>query len=57
VVTGLTKPHELLFKNLQESEEKLSYVLQATNDGIWDRNLKSGKLHLNNRYYEMLGYW
>jgi len=27
VVTGLTKPHELLFKNLQESEEKLSYVL------------------------------
>ncbi len=56
VVTGLTKPHELLFKNLQESEEKLSYALQATNDGIWDRNLESGKLYLSDRYYEMLGY-
>jgi diguanylate cyclase (GGDEF)-like protein/PAS domain S-box-containing protein len=56
VVTGLTKPHELLFKNLQESEEKLSYTLKATNDGIWDRNLESDKLYLSDRYYEILGY-
>lgn len=56
VVTGLTKPHELLFRNLQESEEKLSYTLKATNDGIWDRNLESDKLYLSDRYYEMLGY-
>jgi diguanylate cyclase (GGDEF)-like protein/PAS domain S-box-containing protein len=56
VVTGLTKPHELLFKNLQESEEKLSYALQATNDGIWDRNLESGKLYLSDNYYKILGY-
>ena len=56
IVTGLTKPQELLFKNLQESEEKLSYALQATNDGIWDRNLESGKLYLSDRYYQMLGY-
>jgi PAS domain S-box-containing protein len=56
IVTGLTKPQELLFRNLQESEEKLSYALAATNDGIWDRNLESGKLYLSNRYYQMLGY-
>ena len=56
VVTGLTKPHELLFKNLQESEEKLSYALQATNDGIWDRNLESGELYLSDNYYRILGY-
>jgi len=56
IVTGLTKPHELLFRNLQESEEKLSYALKATNDGIWDRNLESGKLYLSDRYYQMLGY-
>ncbi len=56
VVTGLTKPHELLFRNLQESEEKLSYALQATNDGIWDRNLESGKLYLSDNYYRILGY-
>jgi len=56
VVTGLTKPHELLFRNLQESEEKLSYALQATNDGIWDRNLESGELYLSDNYYKILGY-
>ena len=41
---------------LQESEKRLSYALQATNDGIWDRNLESGKLFLSDRYYQMLGY-
>jgi len=56
IVTGLTKPQELLFRNLQESEEKLSYALQATNDGIWDSNFESGKLYLSDRYYQMLGY-
>ena len=56
VVTGLTKPNELLFKDLKESEEKLSYALQATNDGIWDRNFESDKLYFSDRYYQMLGY-
>jgi diguanylate cyclase (GGDEF)-like protein/PAS domain S-box-containing protein len=56
IVTGLTKPHELLFRNLQENEEKLSYALQATNDGIWDRHLESGKLYLSENYYRILGY-
>ena len=41
---------------LQESEERLSYALQATNDGVWDRNLKSGQLYLNDNYYKILGY-
>jgi len=56
IVTGLTKPQELLFRSLQESEEKLSYALQATNDGIWDSNFESGKFYKSDRYYEMLGY-
>ncbi|MBA7636363.1 hypothetical protein ES703_43981 [subsurface metagenome] len=56
IVTGLTKPQELLFRNLQESEEKLSYALKVTNDGIWDNNFESGKLYKSDRYYEMLGY-
>ena len=42
---------------LQESEERLSFTLDATNDGIWDRNLESGKLYLNDNYYRMLGYY
>jgi len=41
---------------LQESEEKYSYALKATSDGIWDRNLKSGQLYLSDRYYKMLDY-
>jgi diguanylate cyclase (GGDEF)-like protein/PAS domain S-box-containing protein len=41
---------------LQESEERLSFILDATNDGIWDRNFESGKLYLNDNYYRMLGY-
>ena len=41
---------------LRESEERLSYALQATNDGVWDRDLKSGKLYLNDNYYRILGY-
>ena len=45
-----------LQKSLQESEERLSFALDATNEGIWDRNLKSGKLYLSDHYYEMLGY-
>jgi len=45
-----------LHNALQESEKRLSYTLQATNDGIWDRNLKSGKLYLSDSYYKMLGY-
>lgn len=56
VVTGLTKPQELLFRNLQESEEKLFYALEATNDGIWDSNLESGKVYFSDHYYQMLGY-
>ncbi len=56
IVTGLTKPQELLFRNLQESEEKLSYALKATNDGIWDSNFESGELYLSDNYYKILGY-
>jgi len=41
---------------LRESEERLSFTLDATNDGVWDRDLKSGKLYLNDNYYRILGY-
>ena len=45
-----------LQNSLQESEERLSFTLDATNDGIWDHDLESGKLYLSDRYYEMLDY-
>ena len=45
-----------LQNSLQESEERLSFTLDATNDGIWDHDLESGKLYLSDRYYEILDY-
>ena len=42
---------------LRESNEKYSNAMKATNDGIWDSNLETGKLYVNEHYYEMLGYF
>jgi len=41
---------------LQESEARLSFALDATNDGIWDSNLESGNVYFSDHYYRMLGY-
>jgi PAS domain S-box-containing protein len=41
---------------LLESEERLSFALTATNDGIWDYKPLENKLFWSPRYYSMLGY-
>ncbi|MEA2022073.1 MAG: PAS domain S-box protein, partial [Candidatus Caldatribacteriota bacterium] len=43
-------------KALEESGERLSFALDATNDGVWDANFKTGVTYLSNSYYKMLGY-
>jgi len=45
-----------LQKALRENEERLSFTLDATNDGIWDKDLESDKLYLSDNYYKILGY-
>jgi len=40
---------------LRESEERLSLTLEATNDGLWDWDVRSGELTVNERFWEMLG--
>jgi len=45
-----------LQKALKVSEERFSFALDATNDGVWDHNLKTGEMYLSNSYYRMLGY-
>ena len=45
-----------LQKALRESQERLSFALEATNDGIWDRDLKLDNLYLNDNYYKILGF-
>lgn len=38
-----------------ESEKRLSYVLEATGEGLWDWNITTGELMHNQRWYDLLG--
>jgi PAS domain S-box-containing protein len=40
----------------REIQQRYSLALQATNDGIWDWNLREGKLFINPAFASMLGY-
>ena len=41
---------------LQESEERFKLSMDATNDGLWDWNIKTGEVYFSPGYYRMLGY-
>jgi hypothetical protein len=41
---------------LRESEERFRLTLDATNDGIWDRDIPTGTAFFSPRWYTMLGY-
>ncbi|NJD07880.1 MAG: PAS domain S-box protein [Methylococcaceae bacterium] len=41
---------------LKASEERLRLALDASNDGMWDWDLRTGLAYLAPRYYEMTGY-
>ena len=62
VVTGLTgatldvTERRRTAAALRESEERLQLVMEATHDGLWDWNLRTGQAYLSPRYYEMTGY-
>lgn len=43
-------------KKLKLSEERLSYALSGTSDGLWDWNLESGSMYYSARWFGMLGY-
>ena len=42
-------------KQISESEQRLSFVLQATREGVWDWDLKTNSLLHNQGWYEVLG--
>ena len=41
---------------LKRSEETLRLTFRATNDGLWDWDMTSGKVRFSERYFTMLGY-
>jgi len=43
-------------KKLKEAKEQFELAVNGTNDGIWDWNIKTGKLFLSKKWKEMLGY-
>jgi diguanylate cyclase (GGDEF)-like protein/PAS domain S-box-containing protein len=43
-------------QQVQESEKRLSYVLEVIDEGVWDWQLVSRSLQHNARWYELLGY-
>ncbi|MEA3494874.1 MAG: PAS domain S-box protein, partial [Bacteroidota bacterium] len=47
---------EKIKKSLHESENRLSKIIEASNDGMWDWDLKTDKVYFDDRYYQMAGY-
>lgn len=41
---------------LAASEERFKYVLDATDDGVWDLNLRSGEVYFSPQWGRLLGY-
>ncbi len=47
---------EKTLAQLKVGEERLSYALEATNDGIWDWDINTNTCYVNSAYFRMLGY-
>jgi diguanylate cyclase (GGDEF)-like protein/PAS domain S-box-containing protein len=42
--------------DLRRSEERYAVAVRATNDGIWDWDLATGRVHFSDRWKTLLGY-
>lgn len=50
-----TKLNEAV-ERLQENERRLEYALEATTDGVWDWNVKTGEVYFSSKWINSLGY-
>ena len=53
---GLILERANALRTLAESEERLGLAIDASNEGVWDWNIPTGRVHFSQRWCEMLGY-
>jgi PAS domain S-box-containing protein len=56
LVRERTSALEEVNRRLQISEERYAYAADATSDGIWDCDLRTGETNYSPSYFSMLGY-
>lgn len=56
LVETRTAALEKAIENVRISEQRYEYAANATNDGLWDWNIKTGEVYYNPSYFTMLGY-
>ncbi|ELR68250.1 hypothetical protein C900_00604 [Fulvivirga imtechensis AK7] len=55
VSRNITEERKML-EALSESKKRLQMAIEGAREGMWDWNIKSGALHLNDYQFTMLGY-
>jgi two-component system NtrC family sensor kinase len=49
-------PRKRIEKEIRQKEERLSLVIHATDVGMWDWDVQSGRIFFNERWAEIIGY-